>query len=339
MISTGAAILGSALIGGGASLFASRRQSGAARDAGRMQAESLDRSTRMQIDAQERARELQMRLAQEQDPIQRRALEQSLSELQTASAQMFSTADRASGNLTPFINEFEPYRNLGDTAVNSLRDLYNFGPNSDAYKQIEKSPEYQFAFEQGKKATENAATARGNFLSPNANMDLQRFGQGLASQQFGNYFNRLTSMAGVGQNAITARGNLANTQNNYLMTAAQGGANLANAGATMRTNVNQGIANQWLGLGQNVGNQMVSGAANIGNQTVASGNAQANSIMAQGQADASGIVGASNALTGGVSSYLNNNMLMAALNRGGGWGAGSSYGGGQPMNLLSFMRS
>lgn len=71
-------------------------------------------------------------------------------------------------------------------------------PAGAAY-DITQTPGYQFRFSQGLKALDRSAAAGGTRLSGRAIKAAQRFGSGLASQEFGNRFNRLSSLAGLGQ--------------------------------------------------------------------------------------------------------------------------------------------
>lgn len=102
-------------------------------------------------------------------------------------------------------------------------------------------PGYAFRLKEGMKALEQGAAARGGLLSGNMLRGAQEYGQGLASQEYqnafnryqqqqGNQFNRLASMAGVGQTAVGALGSAgqqyAGNVGNIGMTS---GANQANA--------------------------------------------------------------------------------------------------------------
>jgi hypothetical protein len=51
---------------------------------------------------------------------------------------------------------------------------------------------YQFRLEQGRKAVEASKAAQGKFLSGETLRDLMTYGQGMASQEYGNVFNRAT---------------------------------------------------------------------------------------------------------------------------------------------------
>lgn len=146
-----------------------------------------------------------------------------------------------------------PYRALGDAAAGSIAQLYGFpnpttgAPGSGAadYSAFYKSPDYQFAQQQGTLALERSAAAKGLLNSGGTLKDLTSFGQGLASQQYGNYFNRLASLAGMGQTAAgtgaqtaTSFGQtIGNTQQNLGAAQASGAVGIANALSTLPQNL------------------------------------------------------------------------------------------------------
>lgn len=114
-------------------------------------------------------------------------------------------------------NNLSPYINTGSAATYSLGALYGLpGANGQSqaapdYSAFTNSPDYQFAQQQGQNATQNVLSAQGNLLSGSGLAALNTFGQGLASQQYGNYFNRLLSLSNMGQSAASS---LAGTSTN-----------------------------------------------------------------------------------------------------------------------------
>lgn len=133
-----------------------------------------------------------------------------------------------------------PFRDAG------LRGLAGYeatlGPS------FQESPGYRFAVEEGVNAIDRGASARGLLGSGGRLRELTRFGQGMANQEFGNYQNRLASLAGIGQ-AATGQTNAAG------MAAGQGVANTQIAGGNAQagsiiggTNAMLGGANQGIGL-------------------------------------------------------------------------------------------
>lgn len=97
--------------------------------------------------------------------------------------------------------------------------LKGFGAGMQPFglEQFQASPAYQFNLEQGQRAIDKGAAARGNFYAPQTLQDLSKFSQGLASNEFqnafqnynttqGNLYNRLFGVAGAGQNAAVQQG-------------------------------------------------------------------------------------------------------------------------------------
>ncbi len=76
------------------------------------------------------------------------------------------------------------------------------------FSQFYESPDYQFALEQGTRGTEQSLARRGLTGSGAEMRALSRFNQGLASQQFNNYKNSLSALAGIGQTATTQGANM-----------------------------------------------------------------------------------------------------------------------------------
>lgn len=81
-------------------------------------------------------------------------------------------------------------------------------------------PGYGFRFDEGQRAIERSAAARGMGLSGGILRELARYGQGLGSAEYGNVYNRLSAIAGLGQTgqSLTAQAgsNAANQQSGYL---------------------------------------------------------------------------------------------------------------------------
>lgn len=145
----------------------------------------------------------------------------------------------AQGNLSPFIR-------TGVGANSVLASAYGLGGDpalgQSTLERFRQSPDYQFALRGGSDALDNSAASRGGVLSGNQIRAQTEYGQGLATQNLSNYFQRLT---GLSQQGMTAGGYLGQ-------------------------------------LGTNVGNtaagQIGTSANNIGNSLMASGTAQASGI-------------------------------------------------------------
>jgi hypothetical protein len=95
------------------------------------------------------------------------------------------------------------------------------------YSAFTTSPGYQFRLGEGQKAGQNQMAARGGAYSGNALKALAEYNQNMASNEYGNWWNQIAGLAGVGQSSANT---LAGVGQN---TAAQIGNNL-NAGADAR---------------------------------------------------------------------------------------------------------
>lgn len=104
-----------------------------------------------------------------------------------------------------------PYANLGAPAAGALSDFAGLnGPDAAAraMSMYTTSPGYEFARTEGLRAVDDAAAGRGMLRSGATLKAEQAFGTGLASQDFGNYLNRLAGYSGQG---LTAGANQAQT--------------------------------------------------------------------------------------------------------------------------------
>lgn len=91
--------------------------------------------------------------------------------------------------------DLAPYRQSGTNALSGLWALMQ-DPNS-----VTKMPGYQFRLDEGVKALDRGAAARGMLNSGASGKALMRYGQDYASSEYGQNFNRLAALAGVGQTA------------------------------------------------------------------------------------------------------------------------------------------
>ena len=98
------------------------------------------------------------------------------------------------------------------------------------------SPGYEFRLGEGIRALERSGAARGKLNSGAMGRALVEYGQGVASQEFGSYANRLAELAGGGQTAATDTGRFG------AAAAANQGQMIANAG-TARASGYTGAAN------------------------------------------------------------------------------------------------
>lgn len=101
----------------------------------------------------------------------------------------------------------QPFVESGTNAQNTLAGLLGLGGNAPDFSAFLNSPQYQFALQQGQQDLDRNAASRGTLFSGNHTQASTQFGQGLASQQFQNYFNNLSGLASRGENAAAGVGN------------------------------------------------------------------------------------------------------------------------------------
>ena len=116
---------------------------------------------------------------------------------------------------------------------------------------LPSDPGYQFRVSEGEKAIQRAASGRGGLYSGATLKALARFNQDTASNEYGASWNRLASLAGLGQTATNQIGQAG--QNAY--------GTIASAGANASSNISQNI----LGASNARASGYVGGANAIGN--------------------------------------------------------------------------
>ena len=174
----------------------------------------------------------------------------------------------------------EPWRQAGMNALAQMQaERAGMPPAFTGQVDLSQDPGYAFRLSEGMKALERSAAARGSLLSGGTLKGIERFGQGLASQEYQNAYNRaltqynaavqreamgynrLAALAGVGQTATSA---------------------LASQAGQMGTN----LGNLYMGAGQTAG-----------------------------QARASGYLGAANTLSGALGTGLNYLQAQQLMSR------------------------
>jgi len=196
--------------------------------------------------------------------------------------------------------DLAPYRQGGTTAQNQLMTLLGIGgdQNAQGYGKYARDfgmsdfttdPGYQFRLEQGMRALNASAAAKGMGMSGANIKGATEYGQNLGSQEYQNAFNRY-------QANRTAQ--LAPLQSLYAGGQAAAAGSAAQAGA----------------LGSNLGQTYTGLGQGLAQAEVAGGNAQASGYLNQTNA-------VTNALNQGMSSYMQGQYL----NRLGGGGSNLSY--------------
>jgi len=132
--------------------------------------------------------------------------------------------------------DLEPYRAGGAADYAALRNAvgHNF----------ETSPGYEFARQEGIRAIDQAASARGMLNSGGRLRELMRYGTGVAQQDYNNWRSALQGLAGVGQTATGQAASLAQQGGQtQAQLAQQGGAQQAQLAQLMGTAQGTGTMN------------------------------------------------------------------------------------------------
>ncbi len=172
----------------------------------------------------------------------------------------------------------EPWRQAGVNALSMLGQNTN-GPNSMLLRPFgmsdyQQDPGYQFRLGEGLKALQSSAAARGGLLSGGALKGISRYGQDMASQEYQNAynrfqsnqtnaFNRLGSLAGIGQTANNA---LQSAGSNYANNSGQIGLNNAVTQGNAALYSGSARASSYQGLGNALGRTDWSKAFGSGQQ-------------------------------------------------------------------------
>lgn len=101
-------------------------------------------------------------------------------------------------------SDFAPWREAGARGLASLEAMLEPGYEHRA------SPGYAFRFNEGQRAVESGAAARGGLMSGKTLKDLARFGEGLAASDFETDWARKAGLAGIGERSTSSLAQLAN---------------------------------------------------------------------------------------------------------------------------------
>lgn len=126
-------------------------------------------------------------------------------------------------------SQFDPYVQTGQNAQKLQADLSGANgaqAQETARANFMSSPGMQYQLEQSQRAIERSAAARGGLLGGNVLQELQRNAIGLASQDYQNQFNNLSTVANAG---LGAAGQVAGIRSNQASLA--GGLQQAGLGA------------------------------------------------------------------------------------------------------------
>lgn len=183
----------------------------------------------------------------------------------------------------------QPWLQAGQGALNKLIPMAsNYTPFG--MSQFNQDPGYAFRMNQGQIAMDRSAAASGGLQSGAALKAASDYGQASGSQEYQNAFNRYQTERNAALNPLQS---LAGVGQSTASSLGALGANNASA-----------IGGYYTGAANNAGNYMTQGA----------------------NARAAGQIGSSNALSGGLSTYMNNQQSNSLVNALRGLGNNSGYG-------------
>lgn len=162
----------------------------------------------------------------------RSAMRQQLAALKEARGEISRAYEESKGYYTP-------YAQAGEEGLNRLRDIMN---KPFSMSDLQLDPGYQFRLKEGLKGIEGTAAARGGLLSGATMKGAQRYGQEMASQEYGNAYNRYLQLpmyfSGMGERTAGARAGLSSQYGSNI-------ANLMGQGGQAQAAGTMGAANAW----------------------------------------------------------------------------------------------
>jgi hypothetical protein len=299
---------------------------------GLISSDASSKAAKAQKDAASEAADLQYRVSQDQIAAQREALDKQLAAqggyLDKQLAASYATLDKQLAFQKQIYDQqradFAPYREAGQAGQNKLLEYLGIGGDKASadygrYATAEFTPEafaagqdpgYGFRMSEGLKAVDRQAAARGGLISGAALKASQRFGQDMASQEYGNAFNRYQTVRG---NTLSPYQNLQGVGLNAANMTGNAGASYGSAGGQAIGAAGGGMMNAYGAASQ--GATGAYGALGTGTFNALGGYGQgaSESLMGAGNARASGYIGQANAFNQGVSgltnAYYQNQML------------------------------
>lgn len=191
-----------------------------------------------------------------------------------------STAPGATGSLptvsagNPINVSASPNTSLG--GFGSLMQAYPGGQfTAPTAAQAEQTPGYQFQLQQGEQALQQSAAARGNLLTGGTAEAVNNYAQGLASTNYQNVYNNALSTYGTNYN--TYQQNQANQYNRLASLAGVGQTTAQTLGNLGQSTANS-VTNNELGTAQAIGQQGNNAAAANASGIVGGANAWSNAL-------------------------------------------------------------
>jgi hypothetical protein len=314
-------VIGSMVIGGSAILgaYSASRASSA-------QQQSAGEATQAQRDIADQQTALQREQYLKQLELNAPFREAGLTGTNMLLAQLQGPYGSAKFGGVPGYDPASTMQNFGGVAgYDPASAMKNFGA-----ADFQTDPGYAFRLSEGMKALDRTAASRGGLLSGATLKGAQRYGSDLASQEYGNAYNRFQA------NRATQSQEYQNAFNRYQAERAAQEQNYGNAFNRFQAERSNTLAplQSLAGVGQSATQQAQQASQNYAtgatNSLANYGNAAASNAIGAGNARASGYVGGANAVGGavgqGLNFYQNQNLVNTLLaNRSGGGAGGGGY--------------
>lgn len=218
--------------------------------------------------------------------------------------------DLLTQQLQEALKGYDPYSAAGQNALVQLSELLQPGGGLDERFNFKFNPDedpgYQFRLEQGQKAIEKSAAARGGLLSGGAVKSLQGYNQNLASQEFQNSYNRALETFKTNQAGRQVRlSGLAGLAGLGFNAAGQAGDARKYFGGLQSGNIT-GAAGQAAQFG--FGGAQAAGGFRMQGEQIAG-----DALTGGANARAAGTVGSANAWNQGLQGAVNNGMNAVML--------------------------
>jgi len=167
---------------------------------------------------------------------------------QRAAAQADINYQRETRDMIMGLNR--PFYNSGRNAQNALAYEYGLRGRPQGYDGFRQTQDYRFGMDQGQKAVQASAAARGGLYSGAAMRDLNQWSQDYASTRRGNYLAGLSGLAGMGLSAANMNSNAAQNSANSIGNSLAAMGNASAAGNIGMGNAITGGINNMLGIWQ-----------------------------------------------------------------------------------------
>jgi hypothetical protein len=161
-----------------------------------------------------------------------------------------SNFQAAEGALSPYVNQ-------GAAANDRLSALAGLNGETALVSTLQQDPGYQFRMSQGVSALDRSAAARGLLQSGAQQKALTQYGQGLASSELANAFQRVGAVQNNAQQASNALANLRMNQGTTL-------ANLSSRQASQNQALSQSTSSALGQYATNAGNAKAQGYESMG---------------------------------------------------------------------------